>query len=205
MDFLRDIVGDELYGQLSEKVESYNKTHEPVKIANLASGNYVDKSKMGREVERESKEAQDTIKKLEEALSANSDLAKKVSDLQTLVTEFAEAEKRKVEETALRERFAKAKGEREFLNSYTEEGIVQEFKKALNSDENKGKSDSDILNDLVSNRNDVFANPHKPSNIPPMAGGESKEMDIAAFEKLSVDQQMSFANEHPDLYAKLYE
>lgn len=49
MEFLKEILGEELYTQVAEKINSYNSDEKnknnPVKIVNLSSGNYVGKEK----------------------------------------------------------------------------------------------------------------------------------------------------------------
>ena len=49
MEFLKEILGEELYSQVNEKVNSYNSDEKnkdnQVKIGNLGSGNYVGKEK----------------------------------------------------------------------------------------------------------------------------------------------------------------
>lgn len=49
MEFLRAVVGDELYTQLEEKVKEYNadegNKENQIKVGNLGTGNYVDKRK----------------------------------------------------------------------------------------------------------------------------------------------------------------
>lgn len=47
MEFLKEILGEELYATFSEKIKSYNDTNpdKAVKIADLSSGAYVSKRK----------------------------------------------------------------------------------------------------------------------------------------------------------------
>lgn len=47
MDFLKDILGDELFSSVSGKIDAFNKANpdKPVKLADLSSGGYVDKNK----------------------------------------------------------------------------------------------------------------------------------------------------------------
>lgn len=47
MDFLKDILGEDLYKQVETKVNSYNESNKEkqVKVANLSTGEYVSKSK----------------------------------------------------------------------------------------------------------------------------------------------------------------
>lgn len=50
MEFLKEILGEELYSQAEEKVNSYNNEHKdkPIKLANLSEGQYVSKEKFDR-------------------------------------------------------------------------------------------------------------------------------------------------------------
>lgn len=47
MEFLKEILGEELYSQTKEKIDSYNQEHKdkPMKLVNLSEGNYVSKEK----------------------------------------------------------------------------------------------------------------------------------------------------------------
>ena len=47
MDFLKEILGDDLYKQVETKVNSYNESNKEkqVKVANLSTGEYVSKNK----------------------------------------------------------------------------------------------------------------------------------------------------------------
>ena len=47
MDFLKEILGEDLYSQTKEKVDSYNQEHKdkPLKLVNLSEGAYISKEK----------------------------------------------------------------------------------------------------------------------------------------------------------------
>ena len=47
MDFLKDVLGEELFKQVNEKVSEYNTAHEDkaVKIGNLSNGDYIGRGK----------------------------------------------------------------------------------------------------------------------------------------------------------------
>lgn len=47
MDFLKDILGEELFSSVSGRINEFNKANpdKPVKLADLSSGGYVDKNK----------------------------------------------------------------------------------------------------------------------------------------------------------------
>lgn len=47
MDFLKEILGEELFSQTKEKIDTYNNEHKdkPMKLVNLSEGKYVSKEK----------------------------------------------------------------------------------------------------------------------------------------------------------------
>ena len=57
MDFLKEVLGEEMYGQFAEKVNAYNESAgegKQIKIDNINSGNYVSKAKyMDMQTERD--------------------------------------------------------------------------------------------------------------------------------------------------------
>lgn len=91
MDFLKEILGDELFAQVKEKIDAHNGAEEnkekQIKIANLGSGQYVSKDKFGsKESELASKVAE-----LGEANKLIETLKKGTKDnegLQTKITEY---------------------------------------------------------------------------------------------------------------------
>lgn len=104
-----------------------------------------------------------------------------VEALQNKIADYEQAEqKRKNDEAAakaneaLKGRFAPLKGEHKFINEYTENAMFDEFKKALDLDENKGKSDSDIYAAITKDKN-IYENPNKLI-IPPV-GSPSNRSD----------------------------
>ena len=93
-------------------------------------------------------EATEQIKTLNETIKGSEGDAQKLKDLQEKVHgyEKAEADRKKAEEEATKEagiraRFDGLKGENKYLNEGTETWILNEFKKALDSKDNAGKSD----------------------------------------------------------------
>ncbi|MGE5494607.1 MAG: phage scaffolding protein [Burkholderiales bacterium] len=73
MEFLKDVLGEELYNQVAEKLKGNDK----IKLANLAEGQYVDKKKFD-EAETERKRLADELKKVDVAgLQATNEQLKK--------------------------------------------------------------------------------------------------------------------------------
>lgn len=108
MDFLKEILGDELFGQLVEKVNAYNGNEEnkdkKVKIANLGSGEYVGKGKYEalQEVlngkENELTEANGLIEQLKKSTKGNEELQGKISSYESTVEEL----QRQLQETKVK-------------------------------------------------------------------------------------------------------
>lgn len=101
MEFLKEILGDELYTQVAEKINAYNgneaNKEKQIKLANLGSGEYVGKGKHDAEVERlnallTDKDADiqgltDTIESLKEGKIDADTLQQRIGDAERLVNE----------------------------------------------------------------------------------------------------------------------
>lgn len=87
MEFLKTILGEELYSSFSEKIKSYNDSNpdKPVKIADLSSGAYVSKQKYDDEVSgyKEQLATRDKdIEELKKAAAGDAELTAKYDELQ---------------------------------------------------------------------------------------------------------------------------
>lgn len=98
MEFLKDILGEELYSQFTEKVNAYNGSEankdKQVKIGNLGTGDYIGRGKFealqellsGKETELKS--ANDLIAQLKKDTKGNEDLQKKIGDYDAQVAQL---------------------------------------------------------------------------------------------------------------------
>lgn len=98
MDFLKEILGEELFSQVTEKVNAHNSNEEnkdkQVKIGNLGTGEYVGKGKFealqelvnGKETELKS--ANELIAELKKGTKGNEELQKKIGDYDLQVAEL---------------------------------------------------------------------------------------------------------------------
>lgn len=103
-----------------------------------------------------------------------------VKALQDRIKEFEDAEAtRKQNEAkqkeldALKNRFAPLKGENTFINEATENWMFEEFKKAIELDENKGKSDATVYETVIKDKN-IYQSPNK-TVIPPAGGSGGRD------------------------------
>lgn len=118
MEFLKSILGDELFGQVAAAVNTYNEKPEnkdkQVKLANLSDGRYVDKGKYdGAVAEKKNLEGQiktlnGTIKTLKENNSDNEELQKTITTLQEELKNQQIANVNTTKTYALREQLSKA-------------------------------------------------------------------------------------------------
>lgn len=108
MEFLKDILGEELYNQFAEKLNAYNGNEankdKQVKLANLSGGEYVGKGKYdalqalldGKTTELDT--ANGLIAELKKGTKGNEELQGKITGYETQVQQLqAELEKTKLE------------------------------------------------------------------------------------------------------------
>lgn len=89
-------------------------------------------------------------------------LKKTVADYKTADENRKKAEEAERANTALLNRYALLKGEKKYKNTFTENGLFEEFKTALSKTENAGKSDTEIYTALIKDREtELFESPNK--------------------------------------------
>lgn len=108
MDFLKEILGEDLFKQFTEKINAFNGNEENkdkrIKLANLGAGAYVSKEKYASlETENNSKiaeldNANNLIAELKKSTKGNEDLQGKITGYESQVAELqAELEKTKLD------------------------------------------------------------------------------------------------------------
>lgn len=148
--------------------------------------------------------ANETIAQLHTDLQKYSGTDETIRTLQNQLQTYRDAEQERKAQDAMRNRFNAVKGDKQFVNAYTENGIEEAFRTAVNDTANAGKSDADIFLALVKDRKDVFVSAHSAPDIPGMGGNVDKALDAQTFHKLPLSEQMRFATEHPAEYNNLY-
>ena len=93
--------------------------------------------------------AKTTIKQLNDAKSDYDDIKRQLGEYQVAEQKRKNDELQAQKDAAIRSRFDKLHGERKYLNDFTQQGIFNEFKAALEKDESVGKSDADIFEGIV--------------------------------------------------------
>lgn len=93
-------------------------------------------------------------------------LQETIDDLEEKIRKRTEADEQEKQNKALAERFSAVTGEKKFLNDFTKNGVLTEFKEALGKDENKGKGDKEIFENLVKDRDGIFLSSNPPIDMP---------------------------------------
>lgn len=130
------------------------------------------------------KEYDDKIKtyetKIEDLEKLSGDSKKIQDELNTLKQTIADKEaeeKKKQEEQTFNEEFNKLIGDKQFINEYTKQAIINEFKTALSNESNKGKEKLDVLNEMTKDKEGIFSSPNKAIDIPPAGEVNKSETD----------------------------
>ena len=215
MEFLKEILGEELYKQVETALNAYNGNEankdKQIKLANLGSGEYVGKGKYdslqalldGKTTELDT--ANGLIAELKKGTKGNEDLQGKITGYETQVQQLqAELEKTKLEnaiQLALRD--AKAVDPDYLAFKLREMYNADE----LTLDENgKVKGMDDKLAGLKTQFPAQFEGSGSKKVIENKlpdehGGGDSVTKDD--FAKMSYQERLKLFNENPDTYAEL--
>ncbi len=134
------------------------------KILDINSAD-IGKAKRGfDDLKAQLEEAQTQTARMEEELSrlgevqCEADKVKvKMEELQKIIDEKNRAEEEKMQESALNQRFCEASRNMEFINEFTRQGILSQFKNALLDESNAGRDDGEIFDSLVGGQGNLFA------------------------------------------------
>lgn len=211
MEFLKEILGEELYAQLAEKLKAYNddaaNKDKQIKLANLGGGEYVGKGKYdalqalldGKTTELDT--ANGLIAELKKGTKGNEELQGKITGYETQVSQLqAELEKTKLEnaiQLALRD--AKAVDPDYLAFKLREKYSADE----LRLDENgKVKGMDDKLAGLKTQFPNQFASAGRKkvreNKLPDGQNGEAVTKESIL--KMSYADRMKIFNEDPDAY-----
>lgn len=168
MDFLKELFTEPLTFEAFTKACAARKLN----LVDLNAGEYVAKGKLfdvtdkNKVLESKIADYEKTIGELKNAAGDADGLKAKIATLEKTIADRDAAEKAAAEQAALAARFDAVATDKKFVNDFTRNGIVAEFKDALAKDENKGKSDTEIFAAMVKDRDGIFVNPNAPQDIP---------------------------------------
>lgn len=220
MDFLKAILGEELYKQVETAINAHNGNEankdKLIKLANLATGEYVGKGKFDAEVEKltaqltgkqgELDAAKGLIEGLQKSAKGNEDLQGQLDQYQTTVAELqaklAETEKK----SALKVNLLAEKCNDIDYVTYKIMAQLAEQGKALELDENgniKGWDEllSGIKTQLPTQFDKAKGQKYEPNPLPTAKTGGN--MTRSEFLRKPYAERAAFANENPDAYKEI--
>lgn len=157
-------------------------------MAELGKEKNTDNSKVA-ELEEQLKTANGKIEKYEskvQSLNTKIDENSKVNEeLEALKKQIADekAETEKAQKDAILTKNIEASfGDKEFVNDFTKQAIINEVKQGLANENNAGKSAKDIFDEVTKGRQDIFVNPNQVKDMAGMGDNDSnppkKEMPL---------------------------
>lgn len=214
MEFLKEILGDELFEQVSSKVNEHNSKEEnkdkQVKLANLGTGEYTSTGKYSNlETEHNNTktqlaEANKLIEAMKKAEKGNDALQTKITDYQTKVeTLEAELQQTKVK-AALKVALMGAKAlDVDYLTFKLNEKLAENGEK-LELDENeniKGLKDKiDGLKIQFPTQFETSTNKKIEENKLDKSDDQSGTYTKSDILKMSYQERNKIASEHPEAY-----
>ena len=217
MDFLKEILGDDLYNQVAEKINAHNGNEankdKQIKIGNLGSGEYVGKGKYdalqalfdGQKTEID--KANGLIAELKKGTKGNEELQNKIGGYETQVAELQKQLADTKIKSALKVAFLAAKAlDIDYLTFKVNEKLKAEGN-ALELDENENiKGWDDILSGLKTQFPTQFeADSNRQIDPNPLPNPNHNGAGITQdqFNKMGYQNRLKLKQEQPDVYAQM--
>ena len=179
MEFLRELFSEPL------SFEAFSKAvqEKGIKLADLSTGNYVDKDKLTKAL-GDLGTANDTIKTLKgevqtlkDSNASAEDWKKKFEDLTADIEAKDEAAKKEAEDKALTDAIEEVFGEKKFTSEYVRNGIIADMKVEIAKPENKGKGYAELFEAITKDKEGIFANPNPPADMTGMGKVDTEGLD----------------------------
>jgi hypothetical protein len=220
MNFLKEILGEELFGQVEAKVNEHNGNEanrdKQIKIGNLGTGEYVGKGKYealqelvnGKETELKS--ANDLIAELKKGTKGNEELQKKIGDYDVQVAELQKQLQETKVKAAIKVALLSEKAMDVDYLTYKLNEKLKEKGEALELDENDNiKGWEDKLSGLKTQFPTMFESASKDGyqvqgdNRLPKGDDTPSGITREQFSKMGYQSRLKLKQEQPDVYAQL--
>lgn len=217
MEFLKELLGDELYKQIESKINEHNGNEankgKQIKIGNLGGGDYVSKAKHdalqalldGKTTELDT--ANGLIAELKKGTKGNEELQTKITGYETQVSDLQKELAATKVKSALKVALLSEKCIDIDYVTYKIEEKLREQGKSLELDENENiKGWDDLFSGIKTQLPTQFEgknNPHiEPNPLPDRNnndGGITKEQ----FDKMGYQSRLKLKQESPEVYAQM--
>ncbi|MBR5583453.1 MAG: hypothetical protein IKW21_02885 [Lachnospiraceae bacterium] len=227
MEFLKEILGGELFNQFATAINAHNGNEankdNQVKLANLASGEYVGKGKHDSELLKlqnllngkttELDSANNLIAELQKSTKGNKEAQEKITGYETQVAELqrqlAETEADYAFNVLLMDEGVKDAESREFLIYKYKKKLTEEGK-TLELDENKHiKGGDDIVSGMKTQSPTMFESKGTGDkkilgdNKLPIGDGDKNTVTKEDFAKMGYKSRVELKANNPELYSQL--
>lgn len=109
------------------------------------------------------------------------------------------------EEDMINRSINEAIGNKQFVNEYTKNSIVNELKIALKNEANAGKSTSDLFAEITEGKDGLFANPNQLVDMPSVNENVDTAITKEAFDKMGYKERIELKQSNPELFKKYNE
>lgn len=141
-------------------------------------------SKLGKDIEEYKTTIDDLKKQIENAPKSDEleNLKQTIADMEAKEQKRIADEKAKRDDEILTKNIIEAFGDKQFVNEYTKNAIINDIKNGLKDENNGGKSAKDLFEEITKDKSDIFVNPNQVQDMPGMGDSEEnnnkKEMPL---------------------------
>ena len=141
-------------------------------------------SKLEKDIEEYKTTIDDLKKKIENSPKSDEleNLKQTIADMEAKEQKRLEEEKAKKDDEILTKNIIEAFGDKQFVNEYTKNAIINDIKNGLKDENNGGKSAKDLFEEMTKDKSDIFVNPNQVQDMVGMGDSEEnnniKEMPI---------------------------
>ena len=217
MEFLKEILGEELYKQLVEKINAHNGNEankdNMIKLANLASGEYVGKLKYddivsqltGKKTELDT--ANNLIAELKKGTKGNEELQSKITGYETQVSELQKELAEIKIKSALKVGLLSEKCDDVDYITFVIEKQLKEQGKSLELDDNENiKGFTDLIEGIKTQLPNHFEKGNKTRVEPnplPKPEDNPKGLTKEEFNKMGYNSRVKLKAEQPEVYESM--
>lgn len=93
-------------------------------------------------------------------------------------------------------------GGKKFVNDFTKNAIIDEYKTAREDSANEGKSTEDLFKEIISGKEGIFASSNQVVNMPDVDESMGNTISKEAFDKMGYKERVELKHSNPELFNK---
>lgn len=130
------------------------------------------------------------------------ELQDKYEELTKQIEQDNANKKAQAEEDALTKNINDAIGNKQFVNDYTKNSVINELKVALKDEANIGKSANELFVEITKDKTGLFANPNQMVDMASVDENVDSNITKEAFDKMGYKERLELKQSNPDLFNK---